>query len=621
MSGFAIWTVQRTGSTTLAKILEQVTTREVQHEPFNRDRQFSYHGDLSILQQHLQQLSSQEFCFKHCWNVHSEESNMLLLNFLLKQGYSVILLERCNVLAMEISRQLAKQTGVWAKKQSDDRQPLPEDVALLPFNLLEMKKKIKAYKSKLSFYRDWFTCNQVPLLEIGYEELFTGNLDDRLNQVGQVLRFLSVPGERLSENHGPIVSLLSDYKLNGSDMYRQIPNLGEIVRLFPESKLAENHEAVSTEAQPLQIIYTDPNSNTELILSGQGYLIRQGSDRSVWVQDEKGVVSPERFPWIKRFISIKTAESGFELVYQLANGAFAKWILDDLGRKQKYVSLEDKPFEEIAAEFSLNPNELSLLKLCASQSPPKLPPSGTGSNKRIKASRDLKQKRLAYGSFVCPARRYVYMETPKVACTKIKSVLWLIDGRPIREPWPGSVHERIDDRLSLLELDQQEMQNALAGLGWFMFCFVRNPYSRLYSAFKNKVQSNHKDGRRIRQAICEKFNLPSNTRAEQIEFRAFAEVVCNSEDEQRNGHWRSQTELLLIKDINYSFVGRFENFVEDFEYVLGKIDAPASSFQNLHEKVNVSHSEDWQHAYDDSLSQMVWEAYSQDFKTFGYEKL
>lgn len=239
MNNFAIWTVQRTGSTTLVDIIEKLTSKEILHEPFNEDRKFSFRRNLNILDQHLKQLKEKEFLFKHCWNVHSNECNSMLLDFLLREGYKVILLKRRNLLAMEVSRQLAKQTDIWGKQYPKGIGTF-EYGTLSPFNLDEMRKKINQYEDSLSFYKDWFHQNEIPSLSIAYEDIFTGSLAERFNHVRTVLDFLSIPIDLLAEKSDDITNLLLNYKLNDAETYSKIPNLVEIIRSFPEYTLVEN---------------------------------------------------------------------------------------------------------------------------------------------------------------------------------------------------------------------------------------------------------------------------------------------------------------------------------------------------------------------------------------------
>jgi hypothetical protein len=59
-----------------------------------------------------------------------------------------------------------------------------------------------------------------------------------------------------------------------------------------------------------------------------------------------------------------------------------------------------------------------------------------------------------------------------------------------------------------------------------------------------------------------------------ITFDDFVGIVCDTPDERRDFHWRSQWMLTLSDVLDYHFVVRMDRFVEDMQSVLAAIGAP-----------------------------------------------
>src|SRR5271157_1846530 len=108
-------------------------------------------------------------------------------------------------------------------------------------------------------------------------------------------------------------------------------------------------------------------------------------------------------------------------------------------------------------------------------------------------------KRLRHSSFVNVGKRYLYFEVPKAACTQMKELLRLQQGAPPIQPFVGKLMETRRDMFiharenvplpSLVDLDNPTQREVLESNGFFRFTIVRNPYTRLVSAWKNKVVS------------------------------------------------------------------------------------------------------------------------------------
>ena len=225
-----------------------------------------------------------------------------------------------------------------------------------------------------------------------------------------------------------------------------------------------------------------------------------------------------------------------------------------------------------------------------------------------------------YHSRVSIEHRYVYMAVPKVACTTVKRTLAELEGlTPIER---RNVHQ--DDRqLRLAQLDATQATTALRSDEWLRFAFVRDPYDRMFSAWKSKL-GNTWDTQYLwlRREIRAAFDYPDvdSDPFPMVAFGDFVRFIVESQEPRvvYDGHWNLQTEVLIHDLIAYDVVGRFETFVEDFTAVLRRLDAPPAVLALAAEVTNATPQLPLAAAYDRDLADVVYHHYERDFETFGY---
>lgn len=161
--------------------------------------------------------------------------------------------------------------------------------------------------------------------------------------------------------------------------------------------------------------------------------------------------------------------------------------------------------------------------------------------------------------------KYVYVETPKVACTTIKRVLQQAesDGTMTYED-PSVVHERERSPLLAPWQDSTGFVEAMRTDDYFRFCFVRNPFTRILSCYLDKMVKTEFERRRLAPQLgFDPETLPS--------FIDFLSAISEREDEENDIHWAAQTFLLRPNRVRYSFVGRFELFRDQFRLVCERL--------------------------------------------------
>lgn len=145
---------------------------------------------------------------------------------------------------------------------------------------------------------------------------------------------------------------------------------------------------------------------------------------------------------------------------------------------------------------------------------------------------------------------------------------------------------------------------------FFSFAFVRNPYDRLVSCYANKIAGNQKNKLPLKcQFLASEFGSKN-------EFKYFVDFVSLLNIEKCDHHIRLQSSLIDLN--NLIFIGRLENFQNDFNHVMQNLQIPFVPTETV--KHNVSNRKSYQDYYNDPLLvEKVRKIYMKDINLFGYQ--
>ncbi len=211
---------------------------------------------------------------------------------------------------------------------------------------------------------------------------------------------------------------------------------------------------------------------------------------------------------------------------------------------------------------------------------------------------------------------YLYTETPKVGCSTIKTTLQkmeLNDPDFYREDFED-IHNR--NFSPLLKPSQIGSFEKFITGSVFKFCFSRNPYSRLLSAYLEKIKSNKPQKRQILLHLGKNYSDID----QEVSFDEFVNVVCEQPIINMNHHWRVQYYQTFQEFIEYDFVGKLENFSDDFKIVLAKLNKNYAHFLKDERRHSTRASDHLSKFYTPSLIKIVQDKYAKDFEYFGYER-
>ena len=188
--------------------------------------------------------------------------------------------------------------------------------------------------------------------------------------------------------------------------------------------------------------------------------------------------------------------------------------------------------------------------------------------------------------------KFIFLQNGKCATTSMTLALKQYDQENFRK----------HDRLSVMsEKANFDYSN------YFIFCFVKNPWARTLSIYKQMQKPQHKvkdcAHKSVRKFL---YNLSTQNR-----FPDFIKKIPESYIQNWQQHY-----YYLLEDGNpIDFIGKFENLKEDFDIACDKIGIPK---QKLPHKNKSQHKHYTEH-YDDEAREIVTDKFKKDIKYFGYK--
>lgn len=225
---------------------------------------------------------------------------------------------------------------------------------------------------------------------------------------------------------------------------------------------------------------------------------------------------------------------------------------------------------------------------------------------------------------------YTYLNNAKSGCSTIKYLLWLNEfeqGRVDHLPSPVGLHQEgpwsrnfqpVDGSASLLSggglkgalpaplrrwLRQEERRPT------FVFSFVRNPFVRAFSCYRDKINRPTP----VRERFCLKYGMD---RRQEISFVEFLETICTSHPCDEDQHWRVQAHNVMVGAVPIDFIGNLEHYDEDIEDVRLRIGLSAKG--EVKNAYKLKSETVMKKSFSDASIRLVLEKYREDFETFGY---
>jgi len=205
----------------------------------------------------------------------------------------------------------------------------------------------------------------------------------------------------------------------------------------------------------------------------------------------------------------------------------------------------------------------------------------------------------------------VYVEIPKVACTSIKTAIASLIGVSLTET-EGNPHE------ARWPTPAAPGRSGPLFPSLFTFAFVRNPWDRLVSCYRDKIRS-EVDGYTyftIRPGVA---NCLARFDAffAGMSFDEFVRAVASIPDEEADAHFRSQHTFVTNEEggLAIDFVGRYERLAEDFRFVEQAIGLPTIELPRLQA---AREPRTYAAFYTAETRRIAADRYGRDVEMFGY---
>ena len=227
---------------------------------------------------------------------------------------------------------------------------------------------------------------------------------------------------------------------------------------------------------------------------------------------------------------------------------------------------------------------------------------------------------------ISPEKKYIYVETPKVGCTKIKLLLYqLHHGQEYSLP-QNTLHDnfyRLSDLTRPVHMNAFRFDQAMRD--YYVFAFCRNPFNRVVSAYRDKIIEAGSKQESIDPEIALRDDALNRDRrmthfgtTDVISFGQFIRTICEMPKRSMDSHWRGQYEILRPDIIPYDFIGRLERFSEDLVQVFSCGLGVGLDEKQVAKRENTTGEVSVRDYFDDELAALYHNKFIRDFEYFGY---
>jgi sulfotransferase famil protein len=239
------------------------------------------------------------------------------------------------------------------------------------------------------------------------------------------------------------------------------------------------------------------------------------------------------------------------------------------------------------------------------------------------------------GTWMTTSESVVYRVIPKCACSTIGQIMFYSDHGRF---FDGDIHDATAGLHKWsLEDSQPRITERVQNQDCYTFTCVRNPYSRVLSAFFDKICGIQRNGKRYRgnmvPMLTRKYGIEVEGDFDQIKsFRRFLLFARDTIRYRRpmdpDIHWSAvsgHASTLIVNGGRYNKVIATENFKQGMKEVLKNIEVahpldidnmPRFNESEGHGPKRAHPVEDY---FDDLSMHLVYEIYKRDFHLFKYD--
>jgi chondroitin 4-sulfotransferase 11 len=230
--------------------------------------------------------------------------------------------------------------------------------------------------------------------------------------------------------------------------------------------------------------------------------------------------------------------------------------------------------------------------------------------------RKLRNNHFTENNILIEKYNAIYFPIQKVACSSIKSKMRELLNIDIDNKLNTTHHNKEDKEAHNIPFPYIKRKDIWKYKDYIKFAFVRNPYDRLVSCYKNRIKDKPINNKPFVNWVYENF-LHTWNFYYWMSFKDFVYEISNINEDDSESHFKSQYTFLINKNWKLipDFIWKFENLEHDFEKICKLIWVKWMKLPHLMKSKHKNYRE----YYDDETKKLVSERYKKDLKLFDYE--
>ncbi|MDR3450110.1 MAG: class I SAM-dependent methyltransferase [Alphaproteobacteria bacterium] len=297
---FFIWTMQRTGGTSLTDLLMKMSEHKTtDHEPFltwgEQPRALHYvvddwnkTKDKEQLENSFNEIFAQHYLIKHCYELLPAPFNQVLVKSAANTNYRHIFLLRRDEQSRLISMAIAEGNGTWFRDYArsvfakvatgqQELEPLPVD---------RIVQKFRHARTVTAKIRNQMTDLGIGPFELYYEDLYVGDREPRLANLRRLFDFLGFSQETIEAHSADIEKLIFDGGQATARIVDRVPNLDAVIAALAAAGYKDN-SSTEDSITSLSNIAAGNNAGTPPPISSSAPMPLQKNDAAELAKFEK----------------------------------------------------------------------------------------------------------------------------------------------------------------------------------------------------------------------------------------------------------------------------------------------------------------------------------------------
>lgn len=204
--------------------------------------------------------------------------------------------------------------------------------------------------------------------------------------------------------------------------------------------------------------------------------------------------------------------------------------------------------------------------------------------------------------------KYAYARIPKAANSTVVATLHTAETGRSEISDIGRIKEEFANP-SQLDPDQlRELESS-----YFKFTFVRNPYTRLLSAYLDKISGGKRTRRGRRGEVAAFLGRPAKA---DLSLSDFVDYLEFGDGVHSNGHWARQVDMLVMPPGKFDYVGKFEDLEQGLGEATRRIFGSPKEINTYFPHATSASSQ--LELLDGTLRRRIARLYEEDFDAFHY---